>query len=377
VWHVDHERVIETYTDGDPEWVAVCGCGAAGGPASLGWQHGMCGPCADRVAEFGPDAVRHAPSLLTYAGFEPSEVLFTPDGEFVVGFGENLFAVWNAATGISRACGLSSGITRELPPSISPNGEFVFLNDRDPVVFWQSFAEGQVRAPVAFVNEIRAVQWTGRPNELLVQAFESGSLNLFGALDGQRTPVVAPPDPGARLYAVWPDATAPRAVFATAHGTVFRANHRASVARVNADGTLTVEAKFQLGDGRLNRTGLWAHGPEIVRFTPDGERLLFIRGSEMELRLPARPKALLQVTFPQAIRDAHFSPDYEHLYILGADGTIYVCNPGTLTSVRARLRWHVGAVSRMAISPDGSMLATAGAEGVKLWPVARLLPLLG
>ena len=52
VWHVDHERVVELSDGDEPEWVAVCGCGAAGSPPSLAWQHGMCGPCADRVAEF-------------------------------------------------------------------------------------------------------------------------------------------------------------------------------------------------------------------------------------------------------------------------------------------------------------------------------------
>jgi WD40 repeat protein len=158
---------------------------------------------------------------------------------------------------------------------------------------------------------------------------------------------------------------------------VFAAGHRASVARAERDGTLAVEARFLLGDGALNRTGAWDSGPKIVRFTPDGERLLFIRDTEMELRHPAKPKALLQATFPVPIRDAAFAPDYEHLFVLGADGAVYVCNPGTLTSVRARLRWHVGPVSRLAVSPDGQTLATAGFDGVKLWPVERLMPLLG
>jgi hypothetical protein len=157
---------------------------------------------------------------------------------------------------------------------------------------------------------------------------------------------------------------------------VFAADHHASVVRVERDGALTTVAKFSLGDGRLNRTGVWEGGPKVVRFTPDGERLLFIRGAEMELRLPSRPKALQQVEFRRPVVDACFAPDGERLYVLTNDGVIHGCNPGMLTSVRARLRWHVEPATRLAIAPDGRTLATAGPEGVKLWPVASLLPLL-
>ena len=38
--------------------------------------------------------------------------------------------------------------------------------------------------------------------------------------------------------------------------------------------------------------------------------------------------------------------------------------------------WHVKPATRLAVAPDGKTLATVGPEGVKLWPVASLLPLL-
>ena len=369
VWHVDHERVVETHTGGEPEWVAVCGCGAAGSPASLGWQHGMCGPCADRIAEFGPDAVTHAPGLLNTPG-QPTHVLFTPDGQFVVATGEEWYRVWGTESGALKASTVYPGGDADLHPTASLDGRHVFLGIESRIWPLLALPEGELWLHESLPSGgVRAAFWTGRPDELLVQTLEHGDTNLHCVRDGQVRPGAEPPDPGGQLYAVGPDAVAPRAVFAV--------GHRASVARVNPDGTLAVEARFLLGDGRLNRTGLWQGGPEIVRFTPDGERLLFVRGSEMELRLSSRPKALLQAEFPRPIADAAFSPDYEHLYLLTDDGAVHVCNPGTLTSVRARLRWHVGGASRLAVSPDGATLATAGPEGVKLWPVARLLPLLG
>ena len=65
----------------------------------------------------------------------------------------------------------------------------------------------------------------------------------------------------------------------------------------------------------------------------------------------------------------------EWVYFL-TDAGIHACHLGMLANVRARLRWHVGAATRMAVSPDGRTLATAGPEGVKLWAVETLLPLL-
>lgn len=368
VWHVDHERVVEASSGGEPEWVAVCGCGAAGSPASLGWQHGMCGPCADRVAEFGPDSVKHAPGLLADADFVPTEVLFTPDGKFLVVAGGHAYRVWDVATGTLRVGNNCSELMPEVRPAATTDGRFIILSRYDVASLLIDLT-GSPSETRLDINEFQAAYATGRSGEFLVQRPGRDRLKLVDVTDGRAPLDLVPPESTARLDAVWPDANAPRAVFTTA-------GHRASLANVERDGTLTVLSRFNLGEGRLNRTGLWQGGPTRVRFTPDGERLLFIRGAEMELRHPDRLKALLQAAFPQPILDAAFSPDYEHLFILGADGTLYVCNPGSLTGVRAKFRWHLGPVSRLAVSPDGQTLATAGAEGVKLWPISQLLPLL-
>jgi WD40 repeat protein len=368
VWHVDWERVVEVSSGGEPEWVAVCGCGAAGSPVSLAWQHGMCGPCADRIAEFGPAAVSHPPGLLADVSCEPEQVLFTPDGRFIFAAESGLYRVWDAATGALPAQGNGFYSTRAVPATASPDGRFVFIGGRRGSVALLELPGAVKQKEVFPSGEFTGVAWTGRPGELLVQTDEHG-LNLVSATDDRVTRCAAAPDSGARLLAGRPDAEAPRAVFA--------AGHHVSIARVWVDGSLTVAWRFFLGDGPLNRTGAWHAGPQFARFTPDGERLLFVRDTEMELWLPGRSKALLQVEFPQPIRDVVFAPDYEHLFVLSADGIVSVCNPGTLTGVRARLRWHIGPVSGLAVSPDGQTLATAGYEGVKLWPVSRLLSLLG
>lgn len=371
VWHVDWERVVEASSGGEPEWVAVCGCGAAGSPVSLAWQSGMCGPCADRIAEFGPAAVAHTPGLLADAGFEPERVAFAPDGTVLAG-GANSFRVWSAA-GERLAYGNvgdEPDAERFVPQmQASPDGQFVLVSTTHRRLMFLDITTTPFRTEYLNTLMNGGGKWTGRPNELLFYSDSNGSTYLIETITGQTRPTGPQPDRHAEPRAIWPNASAPRVVFAL--------GYHISVARLGADDRFAVESRFLLGDGQLNRTGVWHGGPELVLFTPDGERLLFVRGREMELRHPAKPKALLQTEFSQSVRDAAFSPDYEQLFILGVDGVIHVCNPGTLTGVRARLRWHLGPVYRLAVSPDGQTLATAGPEGVKLWPISQLLPLLG
>src|SRR4051812_29719204 len=165
VWHVDHERMVEAGSGGEPEWVAVCGCGAAGSPASLAWQHGMCGPCADRVAEFGPGAVAHAPGLLADADFEPTDVLFTPDGKHVVAVGHGHYRVWDAATGARCARGSYADSAGRPRPAASPDGRFVFLGYDTASVDLLAMTGATVQrrsVAVHIPNNFTAALWTGR-----------------------------------------------------------------------------------------------------------------------------------------------------------------------------------------------------------------------
>lgn len=371
IWHLEPERVVETFTAGDPEWVAVCGCGVAGSAESLGWHHGMCGPCADRVAEYGVEAVRHAPGLLTADNFEPRDVVFSGNGRFVVATGYNEAGsdeqarVWDTPTGALKGDFVSVAPV-DLRPVASPDGRYVFFGVDGTAGPFLVFPECELWARGELTRmPVSAAYWTGRPNQVLVQA--GVHLYLVAADSGSVRPAARPSDGRARLCALHPHPERPRAVFAH--------NGNSTVTRIRDDGTLIEEWRFLLGHGRLDRTGMWNGGPQIVRFSPDGERILFVRGTEVELRLPERSKALQQVEFPRTILDAHFSGCGEWVYFL-TDAGIHVCHLGMLANVRARLRWHVGAAARMAVSPDGRTLATAGPEGVKLWAVETLLPLL-
>jgi hypothetical protein len=367
VWHLDPERITRVEADGASQWVAVCGCGAAGSPESLGWAGGMCGPCRDRVEELGPKSIAHDAALLTAPGFEPWAVGFSPDGSRVVAMGRWGYRVWDR-TGALRASNPTPRYnTRTTVPVVGPDGTFAFLNDDDNTLVWLDGAKGRPERVVRFGEVVRAF-WTGRPGELLLQEYQyEGRVRVITLPGGKGSGWVRPPLSESRLHAVHGDPKAPRAVFCR--------NGDVVVAEVNPKGGSRAQSRFRLGNGQYDRTGNWTQGPEVVRFTPDGERVLFACQNHLELWHLKRRKCLVQGQLPGRIVDLCFSPDHEHLFILEAAGTIAVCPAGLLTHVRlrARLKWHAGPAAALAVSLDGATLATAGAEGVKLWPVARLL----
>ncbi|MBA4063860.1 MAG: hypothetical protein C0501_09135 [Isosphaera sp.] len=375
VWHLDPERVIRAEANGSAEWVAACGCGAVGSPTSLAWAGGMCGPCRDRVDELGPEAVAHEPGLLHDPGFEPWSVGFSPDGRHVAAAGADGHRVWDARTGELVATTAEPTYNRRAAtPVVGPDGRFVVIDDNENLLIPHAPPAWRAGRPVRIGQAVTSAHWTGRPGELLVQRYGGFDREVgLVTLPAGRGPTRRPPRVWAELTAVRPDPAAPRAVFcAAAH---------VAVCRVKPNGELPVEHRFRLGTGERDRTGAWAQPPDVVRFTADGERLLFAGrhgadGSQLELWRPGRPTALLQATVPFRVRDAAFSADGDHLFLLAAAGAVSVCHPGLVTHVRARLGWHAAGATGLAVSPDGRTLATAGPEGVKLWPVARLLEVL-
>src|SRR5262249_52270737 len=141
LWHLDPHAVYE-FDDGiETRWLCACRCGAVGTAESLGWADGLCGPCSDRVAEFGPTAVPPEPvSFLSAPRFSPSTVEFGPDDARVSGTDSYRTRFWERTTG-------------RLLPEVVPQepGGNPFINAISPdrtravrVERWQAGAEVEV-----------------------------------------------------------------------------------------------------------------------------------------------------------------------------------------------------------------------------------------
>ncbi|WP_322779283.1 TIR domain-containing protein [Frankia sp. Cas4] len=128
------------------------------------------------------------------------------------------------------------------------------------------------------------------------------------------------------------------------------------------------------GDGAAIRT-LAVHVDGGLLAASDGDRIrLWDLPSARSVKLigidPGMDSGPTGLVRPVALR-----PDGTLLASGGADGTIRLHEPATGLSV-SRLGGHVGAVHTVAFTPNGALLVSAGADGtVRLWDVRSARPL--
>ena len=372
LWHAYPEYVCRRTVGDESQIVCACGCGAVGTPESLGWMGATCGPCFDRKEEVGAGALRaNLPGVL-YGHREPlGAVACSPDGTRVAAIeGADCVTCW------------------DIPARTRTQIQF---NDR------------QVRA-VAISSDARRLLVTG-----LWLGGDSGG--LFATFDLTDPPTPHPAravEPGGWQVTALPDPdTALVGRYDLAGGTAFRL----TVVRVPGGDELRsapipvglmsafalspdaqLLAALTLDDLTVLRMSdlKAAHDIPISRggtplfhvvFSHDSKRLItagidLVRAYDLEsgtavtegrLNGPRRGVIADHITALTA------DPAGEWVYAGSAQGNVYAFAAHDLTP-RAVFEWHLGEVTGLATSADGTRLFSSAGDGcVKVWPIRELM----
>jgi hypothetical protein len=374
--HLDPDHVVmRTLAGGEPEAIALCGCGAIGPPAKLGWVYGRCGPCHDHTEEHGtPIASGEEPALRT-AG-QLIDVGFLPSGRAVAAVEwvpqEGMrSAWWDRQTGEWRSEPAHASSGRMVDPSRSAAGVALTSGYR---TYW--------------IGEGGETVTEAGPGSCVAQVFEgtaATTVDYAGA--GWRRDLAAEGD----WAQVWPERRGNRDVICF---TVAVAPGGAKVATGWTESVVEVTDPHG-GDLVTLRPAAGGEDAERQRifslaFSPDGGLLAagagrsgFVTDPREEWRGRAGGLYLYDVArgellagFPAPNDDVMavaFSPDGALLFAGSTDCTVRVVDVVARQEV-AVLSGHVGGVNALVFSPDGATLASAGGDGlVRLWPWRQLL----
>jgi hypothetical protein len=370
-WLVHPDRLVFRARPGQPkELLAVCGCGAIGTPAQLGWTGRCCGPCHDRQQEGGAEPPAGPP--LTLAGHLGAAfgVGFHTSGKTIVstGWGSDERYVtgqlifWDALTGKARrTVGHDYHMSGMNCLPFACNGKLVAVDGHDEFCVFDARSGKQVHRGGGMRGDELALSADGTR-----AALRRLDGVFAGRLDGDLVSFDDSYDSGdGRGLAFTPDG---RSLIVGLYG-----------------GFLLDDLETGIGE----RIGLIPKSQgEAVAVSPDGRFLLLAAGPSSEMGA-GRPVGVPSVVclwdvaakkkvadLPEhagEVRALAFSPDGKFAVAAGYDRVIRFWDIAA-SAAAGELDWHVGAVNALAFSPDGQWLASASADGlVRLWPWRQLL----
>lgn len=359
LFHAYPEYVCRRTLGGAEQVVCACGCGAVGTPEALSWMGPTCGPCFDRREELGPDGLRaNFPGVL-HGDREPLRaVACAPDGNRVAAReGDTRVSYWDI---LNRTRTTMTFDQRVLSVGFTSDGQHLIVGGAwaadgyEMTVFDLTTDQPQrVETEHPFGAAVLAIHALPEPDTVLAHAYRSGTgtghAELVRVPSGERVRQFAA-DVGTAQSAVSPD------------GTRFL--------RCGPPGLV-----FDIGCGRrLVELGDAPCGA----FSHDGQRV-FVWNQSLRA-LDATTGALLANSsrFVPSNSLGHATavaadPVGEFVYVSTHNCQLYVFATDTLRP-HARFDWHLGAITGLAVSADGSKLFSAGSDGcVKVWPIRDLL----
>jgi WD40 repeat protein len=336
-----------------------------------------------------PGAIARLGTIRFRHGMSAQSVAYSPDGKTLAAGGFGVVSLWDALAGKEvRRLTTSNGWLYSV--AVSPDGRHVVAGSGSTVTLWGRATGKEVRTLSGHTNVIHVVAFS-RDGKRLLTSSADRTARLWDAATGE--PLRTLGGHGGEVRALAMDREAKR-IATGADDKIVRLWDAATGKELRQlrghDGELYSVA-FSL-DGKTLASGdgcgtviLWdaatgkerrrINGRQMIRcvaFSSDGKFLAVSDGDGLLRLFDAGGERLLRdIHQPDAAGGIAFSPDGQTLASTGAEnGGIYLWNAFTGKELR-REEGHRGRVDRVAISPDGKVVASAGREGgVRLWQAA-------
>jgi hypothetical protein len=381
LWHCYPARIFLKRTASAKEWIAVCGCGAAGSPSSLGWMGDTCGPCHDARAEHGESAIRdHRIGILSGPRATPTRVAIRPDGSAVA---------MSDASGKFHLWTLGDESRHEFKAEVR-------------LIDMNHYARPNLGSCLAFTGDGRTLV-----NDYFVR--DEQILGLDTATDPPMLIPLTPPAHAPNVVIPWAENTFCRvwsdqlewvdaatrepvrslkvplgnvwqAIPSHDYSRLFvRVGNRCTVIDPD-DGQILVRPELADPEGMLYREEVEVH----CAFSADFKRIVV--GYHMQLfLLDGLTGRVIVRKIDQAYPfDRSQLPEDVKGVSLDATGQFVVVGGSTRVAIYrltdfmpvATIHWHLNGIRAYAATPDGKHFVTAGFDGqVKYWPIDRMIGL--
>jgi hypothetical protein len=330
------------------EVLVLCPCGAAGPPERLGWVGQCCGPCHDRVELEG--AAPAAADTLSKTEFAPSRIAFSPDGQL-----------------LSWLSGRTWGETADVRAG-GPPARFELTGASEP---WFGFTADGQGLLYLHGDSVWTVPVRGGPHRLLTRLADLARRNR-GPDPIAAGPVFATVVEQSVLLWDMGRKGRDRVAFVGSwlDGRVVLALGKGGKLLALADQNQGLQVWDTARRRRLG--GMPLPGPvDALAFSPDARTLaVALSGQGILLCDAARWKETTRLEGPKAGLEAlSFARGGSALVALDRDAGLVRAWALDTGAQRPPVRPGAVAVQRLAVSPDGTLLAFIDRQWrVRVWP---------